>query len=37
VANILGYGDESQIAIWRITSKPVELFSKSYTDPRAES
>ncbi len=27
---------ESQIAIWRITSKPVDLFSKSYTDPRAQ-
>ena len=27
---------ESQIAIWRITSKPVDLFSKSYTDPKAQ-
>ena len=27
---------ESQIAIWRITSKPVDLFSKSYSDPKAQ-
>ena len=27
---------EAQVAVWRIASKPVELFSKSYTDPRAE-
>jgi len=27
---------ESQIAIWRITSKPVDLFSKSYRDPKAQ-
>ncbi len=27
---------EAQVAVWRIASKPVELFSKNYTDPRAE-
>lgn len=27
---------EAQVAVWRIASKPVELFSKDYTDPRAE-
>jgi hypothetical protein len=27
---------EAQVAVWRIASKPVDLFSKSYTDPRAE-
>jgi hypothetical protein len=27
---------EAQVAVWRIASKPVELFSKEYTDPRAE-
>jgi hypothetical protein len=27
---------EAQVAVWRIASKPVLLFSKEYTDPRAE-
>jgi hypothetical protein len=27
---------EAQVAIWKIASKPVTLFSKDYTDPRAE-
>jgi hypothetical protein len=27
---------EAQVAIWKISSKPVDLFSKDYTDPRAE-
>jgi hypothetical protein len=27
---------EAQVAVWRIASKPVDLFTKSYTDPRAE-
>jgi hypothetical protein len=27
---------QAQIAIWSITSKTVDLFSKSYSDPRAE-
>ncbi len=27
---------EAQVAVWRIASKPVTLFSKEYTDPRAE-
>jgi len=27
---------EVQVAIWKIASKPVTLFSKDYTDPRAE-
>lgn len=27
---------EAQVAIWKIASKPVTLFSKDYTDPKAE-